>query len=107
LIEEGGGQVLVAGEGIRPRFPPALVAPAVRPERLTSPVALCAPDSQDLEDLEGRPYGGPSLRWIPAAPLTAHVGYQLVEIGCDVLLPVKPSCLDEPHCIAGEVKVGG
>jgi hypothetical protein len=41
-----------------------------------------------------------------AAPLTAHVGYQLFKVGYDVLLSVEPSCLDEPHRAAGSIKVG-
>lgn len=40
-------------------------------------------------------------------PLTAHVGYQLVEVGYNVLLSVEPSCLDEPHRTARGIKVGG
>ncbi len=39
------------------------------------------------------------------SPLTAHVGYQLVEVGYDVLLSVEPSCLDEPYRTACDVKV--
>ena len=39
--------------------------------------------------------------------LTAHVGYQFVEVGYNVLLSVEPSCLDEPHRTAGGIKVGG
>ena len=40
-------------------------------------------------------------------PLTAYVGYQFVEVGWDVSLSVEPSCLDEPHRTAGNIKVGG
>ena len=39
-------------------------------------------------------------------PLTAHVGYQFVEVGYDVLLSVEPSCPDEPYRTACDVKIG-
>lgn len=43
----------------------------------------------------------------PAGQLTAHVRYQLVEIGYHVLLSVGPAFLDEFHRAAGGVQIGG
>jgi hypothetical protein len=43
----------------------------------------------------------------PAGELTAHVCYQIVEVGYDVLLPVEPAFLDEFHTAAGSIQLGG